>query len=121
MAWRRRPSSATPVLGFRARGPEVESWIVANETNHVRSLSTKDRGRVARFVDVVARHRVDCRLVGPNALDVSGMTASVRAFQRHARERPHIWGLHNDVWQTPNVSDLELPLGRFARPGAPGP
>ena len=30
-------------------------------------------------------------------LDVSGMTAWVSAFRRHARMRPRLWGLHNYV------------------------
>ena len=38
-----------------------------------------------------------CRIVAADVLDVSGMTAWVRRFQRHAVHRPRIWGLHNYV------------------------
>jgi hypothetical protein len=84
-------------MGFRDRYPEVDSWIVWNEANHPRSLSAKRPGRIARLFDVVARNCAGCRLIGADVLDIAGMTSWVRAFERHARERPRIWGLHNYV------------------------
>jgi hypothetical protein len=83
--------------GFRERYPEVDAWVVWNEANHPRSRSARHPGRVARFFDAAARACPWCRIVGADVLDISGMTAWVRAFQRHAHERPRIWGLHNYV------------------------
>jgi len=101
----RRPRSGVPrsaefrraFLGFRERYPEVASWIVWNEANHPLAMSARHPGRVARLFDVVARNCARCKIVGADVLDISGMTAWVRAFWRHARERPRIWGLHNYV------------------------
>jgi hypothetical protein len=84
-------------LGFRERYPQVRSWIVWNEANHPRSRSANKPGRVARLFDVVARNCRGCRVVGADVLDISGMASWVRRFQRRARERPRIWGLHNYV------------------------
>ncbi len=85
------------VLGFRRRYPDVRDFIVWNEANHPLSLSSQRPGRVARLFDVAVRTCAGCRVVGADVLDIGGMTAWVRAFLRHARARPRIWGLHNYV------------------------
>jgi hypothetical protein len=48
-------------------------------------------------VPAARTNRPECRIVGADVLDISGMTAWARAFERHARERPRIWGLHNYI------------------------
>ena len=101
----RTPGSGVPApaafrrafLGFRERYPEVEAWIVWNEANHPLAKSARRPGRVARLFDVVARNCPGCKVVGADVLDISGMVAWVRAFERQAHERPRIWGLHNYV------------------------
>ncbi len=84
-------------LRVRARYPDVRDWIVWNEANHPFSLTGDRPRRAARFFDVVAWNCRGCRIVAADVLDVSGMTAWVRRFQRHAVHRPRIWGLHNYV------------------------
>jgi hypothetical protein len=82
---------------FRARYPDVLDWIVWNEANHPFSLTAQRPRRAARFFDAVARNCAGCRVVAADVLDVSGMSAWVRAFMRHAHAPPRIWGLHNYV------------------------
>ena len=82
---------------FRARYPDVRDWIVWNEANHPFSLTAGRPRRAAQYFDVVAWNCPGCRIVAADVLDVSGMTAWVRRFQRHAVNRPRIWGLHNYV------------------------
>jgi hypothetical protein len=82
---------------FRERYPDVRDWIVWNEANHPFSLTANRPRRAARFFDAVARNCAGCRVVAADVLDVSGMSAWVRAFMRHAHARPRIWGLHNYV------------------------
>ena len=82
-------------LRIRARYPEVRSWIVWSEANHPGALTGKRPRRAARFFDVVASHCRRCDVVAADVLDVAGMDSWIRRFQRHARHRPRIWGLHN--------------------------
>ncbi len=82
---------------FRARYPDVRDWIVWNEANHPFSLTADRPRRAARYFDAVARNCARCRVVAADVLDVSGMAAWVRRFQRYADARPRIWGLHNYV------------------------
>ena len=84
-------------LGSRRRYPDVRSYIVWNEANHPLSYSAHHPRRVAKLFDVAARNCHGCRIVGADALDVTGMLAWVRAFLRGAHERPRVWGLHNYV------------------------
>ncbi len=80
---------------FRARYPDVRDWLVWNEANHPFSLTANRPRRAARYLDVVARNCRRCNVVAADVLDVSGMTAWISRFQRHATERPRIWGIHN--------------------------
>ena len=82
---------------FRARYPRVRDWIVWNEANHPLARTAHRPRLVARYFDAVTRHCRFCRVVGADVLDVSGMREWVQAFQRYARSRPQIWGLHNYV------------------------
>lgn len=82
-------------LGLRERFPQTKAWIIWNEANHPASGTEHHPGQVARLFDVAAANCPGCRIVGADVLDRAGMTAWVRAFRRHARERPLIWGLHN--------------------------
>ena len=67
---------------FRARYPDVRDWIVWNEANHPFSLTANRPRRAARYFGIVARNCRGCRVVAADVLDVSGMTAWVRRFQR---------------------------------------
>jgi hypothetical protein len=79
----------------RARYPFVRNWIAWNEGNHPASLTAHRPRRAARFFDAIARNCRRCHIVAADVLDVSGMSAWIRAFRRHAVHRPRIWGLHN--------------------------
>jgi hypothetical protein len=108
-------------LGFRARDPDVESWIVWNEATHTRSLSAERPGGGGAILRRGGAQLRRLPVVGGDVLDISGMTASVGVFQRHARERPRICRCTTDVCQAPPTRHrLGLRLGRSARPGAPG-
>jgi hypothetical protein len=82
---------------FRERYPWVRDWLAWNEANHPFALTAHRPRRAARYFDAVARNCRGCRVVAADVLDVHGMSDWVRAFQRHARHRPRIWGLHNYV------------------------
>ena len=83
--------------GVRDRYPDVRDWIAWNEANHPFSLTGDRPRRAAQYFDAIAWSCRGCRIVAADVLDVSGMTAWVRRFQRHAVHRPRIWGLHNYV------------------------
>jgi hypothetical protein len=80
---------------IRARYRFVRSFIVWSEANHPGALTWKRPRRAAQFFDAVARNCRRCQVVAADVLDDGGMTSWVRRFQRHARHRPRIWGLHN--------------------------
>jgi hypothetical protein len=80
---------------FRARYPYVRDWLVWNEANHPFSLTANRPRRAARYFGIVARNCRGCNVVAADVLDVSGMTAWVKRFQRYAPEKPRIWGIHN--------------------------
>ena len=82
---------------FRARYPDVRQFIVWNEANHPFSLTANRPRRAARYFEAVARNCGRCRVVAADVLDVRGMTRWVGRFERHARRRVRIWGLHNYV------------------------
>jgi hypothetical protein len=80
---------------FRKRYPDVRDWLVWNEANHPFSLTANRPRRAARYFGIVARNCRGCNVVAADVLDVRGMTAWVKRFQRYAPARPRIWGIHN--------------------------
>jgi hypothetical protein len=80
---------------LRARYPRVREFIVWSEANHPGALTWKRPRRAARFFDAVASECRGCDVVAADVLDVAGMAPWIRRFQRFARHRPRIWGLHN--------------------------
>jgi hypothetical protein len=96
---RKRPSVRQfrrTVSTFRRLYPWVREFAPWNEANH-RSQPTYRRPRwAARYYNVLrTKCRRRCTLVALDVLDQPGMTRYVRAFKRHARGRPRLWGLHN--------------------------
>ena len=83
--------------GFRERYPDVETWGVWNEANHADGYTARHPGAVARLYDAAVRECPSCRIVGADVLDSVNMLAWVRTFQRVARHRVRIWGLHNYI------------------------
>jgi hypothetical protein len=82
---------------LRARYPTVRDWLPWNEANSPGSMTEHRPRRAAQYFDVVARACRGCRVVAADVLDTRGMRDWVRRFQRAARARPRIWGLHNYV------------------------
>ena len=83
--------------GFLERYPDVDTWGVWNEANHGDTFSARHPARVARLFDAAVRECRRCRIIGADVLDSASMLRWVRAFKRHAEERPRIWGLHNYI------------------------
>jgi hypothetical protein len=83
--------------GFLARYPDVDTWGVWNEANHGNTVSARSPRRVARLFDAAVRLCPACRIIGADVLDSENMVRWLRAFKRHARETPRIWGLHNYI------------------------
>ena len=76
--------------------------------------------------EAVRRRRPHLRrlpVVGAHARDISGMTAWVRAFLRHAKARPRIWGLHNyvDVRNRRSTGTLALLAAKMRGAGSGSP
>ena len=84
-------------LRFRKRYPWIKTFIPWNEANHC-SQPTCHRPRLAAaYFDIVRSACTTCTVVAADVLDHGDMVGWVREFQRHARHRTQIWGLHNYV------------------------
>ena len=84
-------------LAFRARYPFVTEFITWNEGNH-HSQPTARRPRLAaRYHDVASRACPRCTILAADLLDDDTVPAWVKAFRRHARVEPRVWGLHNYI------------------------
>jgi hypothetical protein len=90
--------------GFRERYPDVDTWGVWNEANHVGGFTARHPGIVARLYDAAVRECPSCRIVGADVLDSENMLGWVRRFEEVARHRVRIWGLHNYI-DTRRASD----------------
>lgn len=83
------------VRAFRARYPQLRAFQPWNEVNH-HSQPTARRPRLAaRMYDYLRGSCDGCTVVAADVLDSANMVAYLRAFRRHTRYRPRLWGLHN--------------------------
>jgi hypothetical protein len=80
---------------LRARYPWVTEWATWNEANHCSQPTCRRPGLVADYYDMLRRNCRTCTILGAEVLDQPNMVSWVRAFQRHAKVRPKVWGLHN--------------------------
>jgi hypothetical protein len=82
---------------FHKRFPWVRSFIPWNEANH-RSQPTSSRPRLAAaYYDVIRDECPRCTVVAADVLDWGDFAGWLRAFKRHTRHKPRLWGLHNYV------------------------
>ena len=80
---------------FRKEYPWVREYSPWNEANH-QSQPTYHRPRwAARYYNIVRSACPKCTVVALDVLDQPDMVRYVRAFQRWAKVRPRLWGLHN--------------------------
>jgi hypothetical protein len=82
-------------LRFRAAYPWVRTYTPWNEANHCSQPTCHDPERAAAYYDVVRDACAGCTVVAGDVLDQGNMVAWLRRFQRAARHRPTLWGLHN--------------------------
>jgi hypothetical protein len=80
---------------LRVRYPWVTEWATWNEANHCSQPTCRRPGLVADYFDMLRRNCRTCTILGAEVLDQPNMVAWVRAFERHAKVRPRVWGLHN--------------------------
>jgi hypothetical protein len=95
---RQRPSVRQfrrTVSRFRRSYPWVRDFAPWNEANHKTQPTYRRPRWAARYYNVLRAKCRGCTIVALDVLDQPGMTRYVRAFKRHARGRPRIWGLHN--------------------------
>ena len=83
--------------GFLARYPDVDTWGVWNEANHGTRSAPGARGASRASSTRPSGSARACRIIGADVLDSENMVRWLRAFKRHARETPRIWGLHNYI------------------------
>jgi hypothetical protein len=84
-------------LDFRARYPFVTEFITWNEGNH-HSQPTARRPRLAaRYYDTASRACPRCTILAADLLDDDSVPRWVKAFRRHAKVKPRVWGLHNYI------------------------
>lgn len=82
---------------FHARYPWVTDYATWNEANYCGEITCHHPDLVAAYYHVMRSVCRSCRILGAELLDVPGMLAWQRAFERAAHVSPHYWGLHNYV------------------------
>src|SRR5690242_9665853 len=84
-------------LGFRKRYPFVHEFISWNEGNHHSQPTAKRPWLAARYFAAAQRACPRCKIVAADLLDDDTVPRWVRAFRRHAKVKPRIWGIHNYI------------------------
>jgi hypothetical protein len=97
---------------FDAKYPWVKTYSAWNEVNHVSQPTYKSPKRAAQYYNVLradARKR-KFRVMAADLLDTSNMLPYLRKFQRYAKGKPTLWGLHNyqDVNRFTSADTLAL-------------
>ena len=82
-------------LAFRRRYPDVRVYSPWNEANHHSQPTAKRPDRAASYYNVVRKYCRGCKIVAADVLDQPKMGRYLKAFQKRAKGRPRIWGLHN--------------------------
>jgi hypothetical protein len=80
---------------FRERWPWVKVFITWNETNHCSQPTCHKPRRAARFYDAMVDRCRGCTIVAAALIDQPNMVTWLRRFQRAARHRIKVLGLHN--------------------------
>ncbi|HYF25603.1 MAG TPA: hypothetical protein VD931_07695 [Baekduia sp.] len=82
---------------LRARHPWVRTFATWNEANHCGEPTCHRPRLVAAYWRALRRECRTCTILAAEVLDMPNMAGWVRAFRRHARVEPKIWGLHNYI------------------------
>jgi hypothetical protein len=86
------------VKAFRKAFPQVKDFVTWNEGNHISQPTFKKPGRAAQYFDILAANCRGCKVAAADMLDdKKNLESWLRAFQRKAKRKPRIWGLHNYV------------------------
>ena len=80
---------------FRAKYPWVRTVSPWNEANHQSQPTGKKPRRAAEYYNVVRSLCRGCRIVAADVLDSNNLKRWLRDFNRHAKGKPRLWGLHN--------------------------
>ncbi|HEV2999233.1 MAG TPA: hypothetical protein VGW75_00735 [Solirubrobacteraceae bacterium] len=83
------------VRAFRLRYPWVRDYITWNEANHCSQPTCQRPERVARYYDALKSSCPRCRVLAAAVLTAGNMSTWLRRFERAARHRARLWGLHN--------------------------
>jgi hypothetical protein len=88
----------TQVRAFRKAYPKVKDFVTWNEGNHISQPTFKRPDRAAQYYDVLAAACRGCRIAAADVLDdKNNLEPWLRKFQRKAKHKAKIWGLHNYV------------------------
>ena len=88
----------TQVKAFRKAYPKVKDFVTWNEGNHISQPTFKKPARAAQYFDVLAAACRGCRIAAADVLDdKNNLEPWLRKFQRTAKHKAKIWGLHNYV------------------------
>ncbi len=82
---------------FRKRYPFLREFITWNEANHCSQPTCRRPDAVARYYRTARAACRRCTILAASVLDSSKMPAWIRSFERVARVRKPIWGLHNYI------------------------
>ena len=127
---------------FHERYPWVEHISPWNEANHQSQPTGRRPDLAAAYFDVVSRVCPDCTVVAADVLTSSNLWRWVGTFEKRAKTKPKIWGLHNypdtnrfksdgtrgamrrlrgEVWltETGGIVDFTTTSGRAAFPANP--
>jgi hypothetical protein len=82
---------------FRKRYPWVRTFATWNEANHCGQPTCNRPKLVAAYWRKLRQACPRCTILPAELLDMPNMLRWTRAFRRHAKVEPKVWGLHNYV------------------------
>ena len=80
---------------FRKQYPWVKTFGAWNEGNHASQPVARKPKLAAKYFLTARKLCRSCKIVAADVLDQKNMASWVRKFQRHAKGKARIWGLHN--------------------------
>lgn len=86
---------AASVRLMRKKYPFLKTFGAWNEANHKSQPTYRSPKLAARYFDTLRRTCKKCTIVAADLLDSSNLFRYAKAFQRRARHKVTIWGLHN--------------------------
>lgn len=81
-------------LAFRKRWPQVREFSTWNEPN-LRGRTAKQPQLLVKYFRAMRQKCTTCTVLAPELVDLQTAPAWARRFERAARARGIIWGLHN--------------------------